>query len=108
MYKFGKKYAIVTGGISMTQLIAMSADVAYQAIINNSSKIRMLTIIDITTASDMLSPMEIENNEGDKMLFKKSGSRDSWILIIMQELNKVLVTNNRVNDYECRRIKSTG
>ena len=48
----------------------------------------MLTIIDITTASDMLSPMEIENNEEDKMLFKKSGSRDSWILIIMQELNK--------------------
>jgi hypothetical protein len=65
MYKFGKKYAIVTGGISMTNLIAMRADVAYQAIINNSSKIRMLTIIDITTASDMLSPMEIENNEGD-------------------------------------------
>jgi hypothetical protein len=30
----------------------------------------MLTIIDITTASDMLSPMEIENNEEDKMLFK--------------------------------------
>lgn len=70
MYKFGKKYAIVTGGISMTNLIAMEADVAYQAIINNSGKIRMLTIIDITTASDMLSPMEIENNEGDKMLFK--------------------------------------
>jgi hypothetical protein len=41
MYRFGKKYAIVTGGISMTQLIAMSAAVAYQAIINNSSKIRM-------------------------------------------------------------------
>ena len=38
MYKFGKKYAIVTGGISMTNLIAMGADVAYQAIINNSSK----------------------------------------------------------------------
>lgn len=54
----------------MTNLIAMEADVAYQAIINNSGKIRMLTIIDITTASDMLSPMEIENNEGDKMLFK--------------------------------------
>lgn len=70
MYKFGKKYAIVTGGISMTNLIAMEADVAYQAIINNSGKIRMLTIIDITTASDMLSPMEIENNEEDKMLFK--------------------------------------
>lgn len=70
MYKFGKKYATVTGGISMTNLIAMEADVAYQAIINNSGKIRMLTIIDITTASDMLSPMEIENNEGDKMLFK--------------------------------------
>lgn len=70
MYKFGKKYATVTGGISMTNLIAMEADVAYQAIINNSGKIRMLTIIDITTASDMLSPMEIENNEEDKMLFK--------------------------------------
>jgi hypothetical protein len=37
MYKFGKKYAIVTGGIGMTHLIAMGADVAYQAIINNSS-----------------------------------------------------------------------
>jgi hypothetical protein len=73
MYKFGKKYAIVTGGISMINLIAMGADVAYQAIINNSSKIRMLTIIDITTASDMLSPMEIENNEEDKMLFGKIG-----------------------------------
>ena len=70
MYKFGKKYAIVTGGISMTQLIAMSADVAYQAIINNSSKIRRSTIIDIITASDELSLMEIENNEEDKMLFK--------------------------------------
>jgi len=99
MYKFGKKYAIVIGGISMTHLIAMGVDVAYQAIINNSSKIRMLTIIDITTASNMLSPMKIENNEGDKMLFKKSGSRPSWILIIMQELNKALVTNNRVDDY---------
>ena len=55
MYKFGKKYAIVTGGISMTQLIAMSADVAYQAIINNSSKIPRSTIIDIITASDVLS-----------------------------------------------------
>jgi hypothetical protein len=33
----------------------------------------MLTIIDITTASDMLSPMEIENNEEDKMLFGKIG-----------------------------------
>ena len=54
----------------MTNLIAMGADVAYQAIINNSGKISMLTIIDITTASDMLSPMEIENNEEDKMLFK--------------------------------------
>ena len=63
MYRFGKKYAIVTGGISMTQLIAMSADVAYQAIINNSSKIRRSTIIDIITASDVLSLMEIENNE---------------------------------------------
>ena len=70
MYMFGKKYAIVTGGISMTHLIAMGADVSYQAIFNNSSTIRMLTIIDITTASDMLSPMEIENNEEDKMLFK--------------------------------------
>jgi len=70
MYRFGKKYAIVTGGISMTQLIAMSADVAYQAIINNSSKIRRSTIIDIITASDELSLMEIENNEEDKMLFK--------------------------------------
>ena len=42
---------------------AMSADVAYQAIINNSSKIRMSTIIDIITASDLLSLVEIENNE---------------------------------------------
>ena len=70
MNKCGKKYAIVTGDIGMTHLIAMEADVAYQAIFNNSSKIRMLTIIDIITASDMLSPMEIENNEEDKMLFK--------------------------------------
>ena len=70
MYMFGKKHAIVTGGINMTHLIAMGADVAYQSIYNNSGKIRMLTIIDITTASDMLSPMEIENNEEDKMLFK--------------------------------------
>jgi len=54
----------------MTHLIAMGADVSYQAIFNNSSTIRMLTIIDITTASDMLTPMEIENNEEDKMLFK--------------------------------------
>jgi hypothetical protein len=77
MYKFGKKYAMVTGGISMTQLIAMAADVAYQAIINNSSKIRMLTIIDITTPSYLLSLMEIGNNEEDKMLFKISGSRHS-------------------------------
>jgi len=45
MYKFGKKYAIVTGGIRMTHLIIMAADVAYQAILNNGSKIRMLTII---------------------------------------------------------------
>lgn len=63
MYRFGKKYAIVTSGISMTQLIAMSADVAYHAIINNSSKIRMSTIIDIISASDLLSLVEIENNE---------------------------------------------
>jgi hypothetical protein len=63
MYRLGKKYAIVTGGISMTQLIAMSADVAYQAIINNSSKIRMSTIIDVISASDLLSLVEIENNE---------------------------------------------
>jgi hypothetical protein len=63
MYRFGKKYAIVTGGISMTQLITMSADVAYQAIINNSSKIRMSTIIDVISASDLLSLVEIENNE---------------------------------------------
>jgi len=83
----------------MTQLIAMAADVSYQATINNSSKIRMLRLIDIITPSDLLSLMEIENNEEDKMLFKKSGSRHSWILIIMQELNKALVTNNRVNDY---------
>ena len=47
----------------MTQLIAMSADVAYQAIINNSSKIRMSTIIDVISASDLLSLVEIENNE---------------------------------------------
>jgi hypothetical protein len=79
MYKFGKKYAVVTGGISMTQLIAMSEDIAYQALINNSSKTCMLTIIDMTTASDLLSLMEIENNEEDKMLSKKSGSRHSWI-----------------------------
>jgi hypothetical protein len=79
MYKFGKKYAIVTGGIRMTQLIIMAADVAYQSILNNGSKIHMLTIIDITTASDLLSLMEIENNEEDKMLFKKWGSRYSWI-----------------------------
>ena len=63
MYRFGKKYAIVTGGISMKQLIAISADVAYQAIINNSSKIRMSTIIDVISASDLLSLVEIENNE---------------------------------------------
>jgi hypothetical protein len=63
MYRFGKKYAIVTDGISMTQLIAMSADVAYQSIINNSSKIRMSTIIDVISASDLLSLVEIENNE---------------------------------------------
>jgi hypothetical protein len=99
MYKFGKKYAMVTDGISMTQLIAMAADVAYQAIIKNSSKIRMLTNIDITTPSYLLSLMEIGYNEEDKMLFIISGSRHSWILIIMQELNKALVTNNRVNDY---------
>ena len=78
MYKFCKKYAMVTGGsISMTQLIAMAADVSYQATINNSSKIRMLRLIDIITPSDLLSLMEIENNEEDKMLFKKSGSRHS-------------------------------
>jgi hypothetical protein len=71
MYKFGKKYVIVTGGISMTQLIAMSADIAYQAFINNNSKTCMLTIIDMTTASDLLSLVEIENTEEDKMLFKK-------------------------------------
>jgi hypothetical protein len=71
MYKFGKKYAIVTGGISMTQLIAMSADVAYQVIINNSSKIRRSTIIDIITASDVLSLMEIENN-GEIRCFSKN------------------------------------
>ena len=47
----------------MTQLIAMSADVAYQAIINNSSNIRMSTIIDVISASDLLSLVEIENNE---------------------------------------------
>ena len=99
MYKFGKKYAIVTGGISMTNLIAMGADVAYQAIINNSSKIRRSTIIDIITASDLLSLVEIENNEEIRCFSKKSGSRHSWILIIMQELNRALVTNNRVNDY---------
>jgi hypothetical protein len=63
MYRFGKKYAIVTGGISMKQLIAISADVAYQAIINNSSKIRMSTIIDVISASDLLSLVEIENDE---------------------------------------------
>jgi len=75
MYKFGKKYAVVTGGISMTQLIAMSADVAYQAIINNSSKIRRSTIIDIITASDVLSLMEIENN-GDIKKKKKNREVD--------------------------------
>lgn len=47
----------------MTQLIAMSADVAYQAIINNSSKIRMSTIIEVISASDLLSLVEIEINE---------------------------------------------
>ena len=75
MYKFGKKYAIVTGGISMTQLIAMSADVAYQAIINNSSKLRRSTIIDIITASDVLSLMEIENN-GEIRCFSKNPEVD--------------------------------
>jgi hypothetical protein len=98
MYKFGKKYAILTGGISMTQLIAMSADIAYQALINNSSKTCMLTIIDMTTASDLLSLMEIENNEEDKM-FSKNLEVDIPRFIIMQELNKAVVTNNRVNDY---------
>jgi hypothetical protein len=73
MYKFGKKYAMVTGGISMTQLIAMAADVSYQFMINIISKICMLTIIDITTPSDLLSLMEIENNE-EKMLFKNRKS----------------------------------
>jgi len=47
----------------MKQLIAISADVAYQAIINNSSKIRMSTIIDVISASDLLSLVEIENDE---------------------------------------------
>ena len=75
MYRFGKKYAIVTGGISMTQLIAMSADVAYQVIINNSSKIRRSTIIDIITASDVLSLMEIENN-GEIRCFSKNREVD--------------------------------
>jgi hypothetical protein len=75
MYEFGKKYAIVTGGVSMTQLIAMSADVAYQAIINTSSKIRRSTIIDIITASDVLSLMEIENN-GEIRCFSKNREVD--------------------------------
>ena len=41
----------------------MRIGIAYQAIINTSSKIRMATIIDVISASDLLSLVEIENNE---------------------------------------------